>query len=163
MHSWRTLASILQAWHKLIDLTQNPVQMNMLPIDWPWRQLSQQRLGALLVQRTSSSLTRWILKMRGKTWTQFVSTCFQSVRADQWLWVYVRARQYLFAYHTVDRGQLSSETQQDCSKYGPVVFEKLLGQFKTHQRAMDFDFNIVMSAGDWTRFIAFVVLSICVA
>jgi hypothetical protein len=43
-----------------------------------------------------------------------------------------RARQYLVAYHAVDSGQVSAETQQDCSNYGPVALEKLLGQFKMH-------------------------------
>ena len=43
-----------------------------------------------------------------------------------------QARQYLLAYHAIDSGQLSAEIQQDCSKYGPVALEKLLGKFKTH-------------------------------
>ena len=56
-----------------------------------------------------------------------------------------RARQYLIAYHAVDSGQVSAETQQDCSNYGPVALEKLLGQFKAHRCAMDFDYKFVMS------------------
>ena len=56
-----------------------------------------------------------------------------------------RARQYLIAYHAIDSGQLSAETQQDCTKYGPVALEKLLGQFRTHRCAMDFDYKFVMS------------------
>ncbi len=42
-------------------------------------------------------------------------------------------------YHAIDSGKLSAEVQQDCSTYGPVALEKLLGKFKTHQCAMDFD------------------------
>jgi hypothetical protein len=43
-----------------------------------------------------------------------------------------RARQYLVAYHAIDSGQVSAKMQQDCSKYGPVGLEKLLGKFRTH-------------------------------
>ena len=53
--------------------------------------------------------------------------------------------QYLIPCHAVDSGQVSAETKQDCSNYGPVALEKLLGQFKTHQFAMDFDYKFVMS------------------
>ena len=59
-----------------------------------------------------------------------------------------RARQYLIAYHAIDTGQVSTEIQHDCSKYGPVVLEKLVGKFRvmhrTHRSAMDFDFKFVM-------------------
>ena len=56
-----------------------------------------------------------------------------------------RARQYLVAYHAIDTGQVSSEIQQDCSKYGPVGLEKLLAKFRTHRCVMDFDFKFVMN------------------
>jgi hypothetical protein len=56
-----------------------------------------------------------------------------------------RARQYLVAYHAIDSGQVSAEIQQDCSKYGPVGLEKLLGKFRNHRCAMDFDFKFVMN------------------
>ena len=55
------------------------------------------------------------------------------------------ARQYLVAYHAIDSGQVSAGIQQDCSKYGPVGLEKLLGKFRTHRCAMDFDFKFVMN------------------
>jgi hypothetical protein len=56
-----------------------------------------------------------------------------------------RARQYLLAYHAIDSGQCSAKVQQECSKYGPVALEKLVGKFKTHRCAMDFDFKFVMN------------------
>lgn len=56
-----------------------------------------------------------------------------------------RARQYLVAYHAIDTGQVDEATQAECSKYGPIAMEKLIGQFKTHRCAMDFDYKFVMS------------------
>jgi hypothetical protein len=56
-----------------------------------------------------------------------------------------QARQYLLAYHAIDRGQVSAEVQQDCSMYGPVALEKLLWEFRTHRCVMDFDFKFVMN------------------
>jgi hypothetical protein len=56
-----------------------------------------------------------------------------------------RAHQYLVAYHAIDTGQVNEATQVACSKYGPVAMEKLIGQFKTHRCAMDFDYKFVMS------------------
>jgi hypothetical protein len=60
-----------------------------------------------------------------------------------------RARQYLMAYHAVDTGQVDLLTQHDCSKYGPVAIEKLIGNFKTHRCAFDFDFDykVIMGTG----------------
>ena len=40
-----------------------------------------------------------------------------------------RARQYRIAYNAIDTGQVSANIQHDCSKYGPVAFEKLVGKF----------------------------------
>ena len=56
-----------------------------------------------------------------------------------------RAHQYLIAYHALDSGQLSTEMQDDCLKYGPVAVSKLIQSFKTHRCAMDFDFKFVMN------------------
>ncbi len=43
-----------------------------------------------------------------------------------------QAQQHLVAYHAINTAQVSSEIQQDCSKYDPVELEKLLGKFRTH-------------------------------
>jgi hypothetical protein len=56
-----------------------------------------------------------------------------------------RARQYLLAYHALDNHQVDVETQEDCSKYGPVAVSKLIQSFKTHRCAMDFDHRFVMN------------------
>ena len=59
-----------------------------------------------------------------------------------------RARQYMIAYHAFDSGQLAPELQEQCSKQGPVVVEKLVGKFKTHRCALDFDYKFVMMEDD---------------
>jgi hypothetical protein len=51
-----------------------------------------------------------------------------------------RARQYLMAYHAIDTQQLDKQTQRDCTTHGPVALTKLIGQFKTHRCAFDFDY-----------------------
>jgi hypothetical protein len=56
------------------------------------------------------------------------------------------ARQYLMAYHAVDTGQVDPQTQHECSKHGPVAVEKLIGNFKTHRFAFDFDYKFIMEA-----------------
>ena len=50
-----------------------------------------------------------------------------------------RARQYLMAYYAVDTGQVDQQTQHECTKHGPVALDKLIGNFKTHRCAFDFD------------------------
>lgn len=57
-----------------------------------------------------------------------------------------RARQYLMAYHAIDTCQVDDETQHDCKTHGPVALTKLIGQFKTHRCAFDFDFKYIMEA-----------------
>ncbi|KAI2512942.1 hypothetical protein MHU86_1488 [Fragilaria crotonensis] len=57
-----------------------------------------------------------------------------------------RARQYLMAYHAIDACQVDDETQHDCKTHGPVALTKLIGQFKTHRCAFDFDFKYIMEA-----------------
>ena len=56
-----------------------------------------------------------------------------------------RARQYLMAYHAIDTQQVDKQTQSDCTTHGPVALTKLIGQFKTHRCAFDFDYKFVMS------------------
>jgi hypothetical protein len=56
-----------------------------------------------------------------------------------------RARQYLMAYHAIDTHQVDQQTQIDCTEYGPVAVMKLIGDFKTHRSAFDFDYKFVMS------------------
>ena len=58
-----------------------------------------------------------------------------------------RARQYLMAYHAIDTHQADSQTQHDhCTIQGPVALTKLIGQFKTHRCAFDFDYKFIMSS-----------------
>jgi hypothetical protein len=57
-----------------------------------------------------------------------------------------RARQYLMAYHAIDTQQLDEQTHRDCTTHGPVALTKLIGQFKTHRCAFDFDYKFIMSA-----------------
>ena len=56
-----------------------------------------------------------------------------------------RARQYLMAYHAIDTQQVDKQTQSDCTTYGPVALTKLIGLFKTHRCAFDFDYKFIMS------------------
>ena len=58
-----------------------------------------------------------------------------------------RARQYLMAYHAVDTGQVDLLTQHDCSKYGPVAIDKLIGNFKTRRCAFDCNYMFIMGTG----------------
>jgi hypothetical protein len=37
----------------------------------------------------------------------------------------------LMAYHAVDIGQVDPQTQHECSKHGPVVVAKLIGNYKS--------------------------------
>ena len=57
-----------------------------------------------------------------------------------------RARQYLMAYHAIDTHQVDKQTHNDCTMHGPVALTKLIGQFKTHRCAFDFDYKFVMGA-----------------
>ena len=57
-----------------------------------------------------------------------------------------RARQYLMAYHAIDTKQVDEETQHDCATHGPVALTKMIGRFKTHRNAFDFDYNFVKNA-----------------
>jgi hypothetical protein len=59
-----------------------------------------------------------------------------------------RARQYKLAYHFFDSGQTDPEIPHGDGdqQYGPVAVEKLIGKFKTHRCAMDFDFKFIMSS-----------------
>jgi hypothetical protein len=57
-----------------------------------------------------------------------------------------RARQYLMAYHAIDTLQVDEQTQHDCTTHGPVALTKLIGQFKTHRCAFDFDYKFIMGA-----------------
>jgi hypothetical protein len=57
-----------------------------------------------------------------------------------------RARQYLMAYHAIDTHQVDEQTQHDCTTHGPVALTKLIGQFKTHRCAFDFDYKFIMGA-----------------
>ena len=57
-----------------------------------------------------------------------------------------RARQYFMAYHAIDTHQVDDQTQHDCETHGPVALTKLIGQFKTHRCAFDFDFKFIMGA-----------------
>lgn len=50
---------------------------------------------------------------------------------------------YLLEYH-VPRGQFSAKVQQDCSKYGLIALEKLVGKFKRHQSELNLDFKFAM-------------------
>jgi hypothetical protein len=57
-----------------------------------------------------------------------------------------RARQYMMAYHAIDTKQVDEQTQHDCKMHGPVALTKVIGEFKTHCCAFDFDHKFVMSA-----------------
>ena len=57
-----------------------------------------------------------------------------------------RARQYLMAYHAIDTHQVDEQTLHDCMKHGPVALTKLIGEFKTHRCAYDFDHKFIMGA-----------------
>ena len=57
-----------------------------------------------------------------------------------------RARQYMMAYHAIDTEQLDEQTHHDFTMHGPVALTKLMGEFKTHRCAFDFDYKFVMSA-----------------
>ena len=57
-----------------------------------------------------------------------------------------RARQYLMAYHAIDTKQVDEQTQHDSKMHGPVALTKVIGEFKTHRCAFDFDHKFVMSA-----------------
>jgi hypothetical protein len=57
-----------------------------------------------------------------------------------------RARQYLMAYHAIDTSQVDEKTQHDCKTHGPVALTKLIGQFKTHRCAFDFDYKFIMDS-----------------
>jgi hypothetical protein len=46
------------------------------------------------------------------------------------------------AYHAIDTQQVDKQAQSDCTTHGPaVVLMKLIGQFKTHQCVLDFDYK----------------------
>lgn len=57
-----------------------------------------------------------------------------------------RARLYLMVYYAVDTGQVDQQTQHECTKHGPVALDKLIGNFKTHRCAFDFDWKFIMEA-----------------
>ena len=57
-----------------------------------------------------------------------------------------RARQYMMAYHAIDTEQVDEQTHHECTMHGPVALTKLIGEFKTHRCAFDFDYKFVMSA-----------------
>jgi hypothetical protein len=50
------------------------------------------------------------------------------------------------AYHAVDTGQVDQQNQHDCLKFGPMAFDKLINNFKTHRCASDFDYKFIMEA-----------------
>ena len=56
-----------------------------------------------------------------------------------------RARQYLMAYYAIDTQQVNKQTLSNCTTHGPVALTKLIGQFKTHRCAFDFDYKFIMS------------------
>ena len=58
-----------------------------------------------------------------------------------------QARQYLIAYHAIDSGQVKTIHSQS-DRHGPVAVEKLIGKFRTHGCAMDFDFKFVIRIDD---------------
>ncbi len=57
-----------------------------------------------------------------------------------------RALQYLMAYHAIDTHHVDKQTHHDCTTHGPVALTKLIGEFKTHRCAFDFDYKFIMSA-----------------
>ena len=58
------------------------------------------------------------------------------------------------AYHAIDTKQVDEQTQHDCKMHGPVALTKVIGEFKTHRCAFDFDHKFVMSA--WYAFDVFI-------
>ncbi|KAI2513328.1 hypothetical protein MHU86_1099 [Fragilaria crotonensis] len=57
-----------------------------------------------------------------------------------------RAQQYMMAYHAIDTKQVDEQTQHHGKMHGPVALTKVIGEFKTHRCAFDFDHKFVMSA-----------------
>ena len=57
-----------------------------------------------------------------------------------------QAQQCMMAYHAIDTEQVDEQTHHDCIAHGPVALTKLIGEFKTHRCAFDFDYKFVMSA-----------------
>ncbi len=50
------------------------------------------------------------------------------------------------AYHAIDTEQVDEQTHHDSITHGPVALTKLIGEFKTHGFAVDFDYKFVISA-----------------
>ncbi len=57
-----------------------------------------------------------------------------------------RARQYVMAYHAINTSQVDEKTQHDSKTHSPVALTKLIGQFKTHRCAFDFDYKFIMDS-----------------
>jgi hypothetical protein len=52
----------------------------------------------------------------------------------------------MMAYHAIDTEQVDEQTHHDCLLCGPVAMTKLIGEFKTHCCAFNFDYKFAMSA-----------------
>ena len=54
----------------------------------------------------------------------------------------------MIAYHAIDSGLVNIIHSQSDRHDGPVAVEKLIGKFRTHRCAMDFDFKFVIRIDD---------------